>query len=115
MTFAEEVKTLEQQLLEPAMRTDVQFLDKVLASDFLEIGQSGRKYDKPTIIKELKAEPGFAGTRTMVDFEAREIGSGLVLAIYRISETGTVRSSLWRKSAHSWQLIFHQGTRPFVT
>jgi len=109
MAFAEELRALGQRLLDPAMRADAAFLGRILASDFLEIGQSGRKYDQPTIIKELKAEPGLAGPHTIVDFEAREAGPGLVLAVYRIAETGTARSSLWRRTT-TWKLVFHQGT-----
>ena len=112
VTFTEEVQALEQQLLDPAVRADAGFLGRVLAADFLEIGQSGRRYDKSTTLARLQADPGFPETRTIADFEAREVGPGLVLATYRIAETGTVRSSLWRRAAPGWELVFHQGTRP---
>lgn len=108
---ADELMALEQQLLDPAMRVDAAFLERILADDFQEIGQSGRRYDKPTAIRELVAAPGFDGARTILDFEAREVQAGLVLAIYKIAETGTLRSSLWRRRGGMWELVFHQGSR----
>jgi len=108
----DELRMLEQQLLDPAMRADTAFLERVLADDFQEIGQSGRRYDKPTAIGELAVFPGFDGARTILGFEAREIQEGVVLAIYTIAETATQRSSLWRKRGGVWQLVFHQATRP---
>lgn len=110
--ITDELKMLEQQLLDPAMRADVAFLERVFADDFHEIGQSGRRYDKPTAIRALAAAPGFDGTRTILDFEARVVQEGLALAIYTVAETGTLRSSLWRKRDGMWELVFHQGTRP---
>jgi hypothetical protein len=109
---ADELRMLEQQLLDPAMRADAAFLEQILADDFQEIGQSGRRYDKPTAMSELAVAPGFDGPRTILDFEAREVQEGLVLAIYVIAETATQRSSLWRKRGGMWQLVFHQATRP---
>jgi hypothetical protein len=112
MAFSEDLKALEQRLLDPALRADKAFLTRVLANDFQEIGQSGRVYDKASLVNRLPMDPGFSGTRTITDFEAREVGPGLVLAIYRIGETGTTRSSLWRRVTSEWELVFHQGTRP---
>ncbi|QIB33236.1 DUF4440 domain-containing protein [Ancylobacter pratisalsi] len=110
--LADELRALEQQLLDPARRADAAFLERILADDFQEIGQSGRRYDKPTVVRELALAPGFEGTRTILDFEARDVQEGVVLAIYTIAETGTLRSSLWRKRGGMWELVFHQGSRP---
>jgi len=112
MAFSEDLLALEQQLLDPALRADAAFLRRVLADDFQEIGQSGRIYDKASMINRLPMAPGFSGPRTIIDFEAREMGPGLILAIYRIAETGTLRSSLWRRVNSGWELVFNQGTRP---
>ncbi|MFK8250541.1 nuclear transport factor 2 family protein [Ancylobacter terrae] len=112
MDFADELKVIEQQLLDPSMRADAGFVGRTLADDFREIGQSGRIYDKPAVMRELRRAPGFEGARTLADFEAREVQAGLVLVTYRIAETGTIRSSLWRQAAAGWELLFHQGTRP---
>lgn len=115
MAFSDDLKVLEQRLLDPALRMDEAFLTRVLADDYQEIGQSGRVYDKASTISKLAVASGFSGTRMITDFEAREVGPGLVLAIYRITETGTARSSLWRRVASEWELVFNQGTRPSQT
>lgn len=112
MDFAEELRALEQKLLDPAMRAAADFVGCTLAEDFREIGRSGRIYDKPAVMSELRRAPGFDGARTLTDFDAREVQAGLVLVTYRIVETGTIRSSLWRKVAMRWEMVFHQGTDP---
>jgi hypothetical protein len=112
MAFSEELMTLEQQLLDPALRIDKAFLQRVLADDFEEIGQSGRLHDKASTMRDLPASPGFSVSPTIEGFKAREGSPGLVLTIYSIAETGTARSSLWRRTASGWELVFHQGTRP---
>lgn len=111
MKNTDELHVLEKELLDPAMRGDVAFLERVLAPDFVEIGQSGRLYDKAAVISALTDEPGFDGPRRIEDFSTRQIGSGLVLAIYKIPETATLRSSIWRQIEGGWELVFHQGTR----
>lgn len=110
MSLSDEIKTLEARLLDPGPRADVRFLDQILDDGFVEIGQSGRFYDKQGIIRALEAAPGFPGPRTIVDFDAREIGPDLILAVYRIVETRTARSSIWQRTGPGWRLIFHQGT-----
>lgn len=110
MNLSDEIRALEERLLDPGPRADVRFLDEILDGGFMEIGLSGRFYDKQGIIRSLGAAPGFSGPRTIVDFDAREIGPDLVLAVYRIAETRTARSSIWRRAGSGWRLIFHQGT-----
>jgi hypothetical protein len=111
MTVSDEIATLERQLLDPAQRANAAFVEHVLAADFTEIGQSGRVYDKQAMLAQIRETPGLGGSRTLSDFSAREIGPDLVLAMYRIVETRTTRSSIWRKTAGGWEMVFNQGTR----
>jgi hypothetical protein len=107
---------LELRLLDPSVRGSPDALDRLLADDFLEIGSSGRTFDKPRIIASLGEESGFHAS--LHDFEARTLGPGIVLATYRTvgrtddDETprSSLRSSIW-VLRESWQLVFHQGTR----
>lgn len=112
MSVSDEIESLERQLLDPVQRADTGFVERVLAADFAEIGQSGRLHDRQTVMAHLRDDPGFTGSRTLADFVVREIGLGVVLALYRIAETGTLRSSVWRKAAGDWEMVFSQGTRP---
>ena len=110
VSIVEELSALEQRLLDPSRRADAAFLRMVLSDDFVEIGQSGRRYDKASVLMALAQDPGFPGPRTIADFEVRQVAPDLFLAIYRIKETGTERSSLWRKCAAGWEMVFNQGT-----
>ena len=44
------LRTLEEQLLQPAVRKDATRLDALLADGFIEFGSSGRVFDKQAII-----------------------------------------------------------------
>lgn len=106
----DEIVALEQRLLDPAVRADREALEALLDPDFTEIGQSGRLWDWDTILADLPEAPAFGGPRTMSEIAVLEAAPGVVLLTYRIAETGTRRSSLWRQDATGWRLLFHQGT-----
>ncbi|HEY8384514.1 MAG TPA: DUF4440 domain-containing protein [Microvirga sp.] len=110
---------LERTILDPETRASPEAAGRILADGFVEIGASGRLYDKAAILSLLAAEhrTGDAGRQAIVDFRAQWIGADVVQALYRIVRTspdGTVahswRSSLWRMIDGRWQMIFHQGT-----
>jgi hypothetical protein len=50
------------------------------------------------------AESGRAGAR-------QELADGLILVTYRIIESRTVRSSIWKRTNSEWRMVFHQGTK----
>ena len=108
---SEELFALEERLLDPRVRRLASEVEKLLADDFCEFGSSGRIYDKAKVVEELQKDPDFDGPRTIVDFSARELSSSVALVTYRIRETGTLRSSVWRNDGKGWRMLFHQGTR----
>ena len=112
-------RSLEEALHRPDVRRSRDDLDALLAECLVEIGQSGRLYDRETIINSLLAEPGDGpnGTITSTDFAARLISTDVVLLTYRTQRTlpndetrQTLRSSIWRLNDGKWQMLFHQGT-----
>ncbi len=105
------LRDLETRLLDPKVRQSPNLLEQLLAADFVEIGSSGRIYDKSMVIQALQQDPGFDGPRTISDFSARLLAHAIVLVTYRIRETGTLRSSIWRQDGERWSMVFHQGTR----
>ncbi len=110
MSLDNTIEQLEASLLDPLRRANAQFLEQILAEDFIEIGSSGRRYSKLEIVSSLPAAPNFSGPRTIGDFEIKRVTPKSVLALYQIKETGTLRSSLWRHSENGWEMVFHQGT-----
>ncbi|KZL05104.1 hypothetical protein PsAD2_04459 [Pseudovibrio axinellae] len=102
--------SLEKQLLNPAARASAQQLEMMLHEDFIEIGASGRIYDRSQIINELLGSAADYPMRTLKDFRVRGLSGDLVQVFYDIAENGTRRSSIWKLEDSNWRIIFHQGT-----
>lgn len=113
------IQNLERRLASPAMRLDPEVIGHMLADDFMEIGASGRSFNKAEILELLASETDFTAY-DIEDFAVRSLGEDSVLATYRIPprpeadgtpRPGSMRSSLWQMRDGRWQLVFHQGTR----
>ena len=109
------IYSLEIELLRPEVRSSSKRLDELLADDFREFGESGKRYTKQDVLTSLSNPAGV--TFAVSEFRARELVPGIVLATYQVekkSDTGTssksLRSSLWQKRDGRWQMVFHQGT-----
>ena len=116
--LTEEVRILEERLLDSSVRASSEQLNQLLADDFLEIGSSGFQYDKAEVIEALTSGSGTPPEFAISQFQARSLSPQLVLVTYRAAKrTGSseqvqysLRSSLWAQRSGRWQLIFHQGT-----
>jgi hypothetical protein len=112
------LRDLEERLLASEVRASPAVLDALLDEEFLEIGASGRTFDKRATIALLAAEAPVA--RTLRSFEARVLAPGVVLVTYRVTRHAnpphadppfeSLRSSVWRERDGDWRLVFHQGT-----
>lgn len=102
---------LEKELHSFECRKSVQRLDELLSEDYLEIGTSGKTYNKQDQLEKLPAAEDINIMSS--DFEAREIANNIVQISYQtnINDVNSKRSSLWRKEGESWRMIFHQSTR----
>ncbi|AEV39509.1 hypothetical protein PSE_5007 [Pseudovibrio sp. FO-BEG1] len=109
-SLTELLLSFEKQLLDPAVRRVRKKLERLLHVDFVEIGASGRTYDRQQVLDELPAEAHGYPTRTIEGFQIRELGEGLVQVFYDIAENGTRRTSIWMFAGHRWRMIYHQGT-----
>lgn len=109
------VEALERFLLEPDVRSSREKLDKLLATDFVEFGSSGRAWNRQEIIADLLTEASFDIEIDCVD--SRHISDDVILITYRsrrpgVSNSATaLRSSIWRLTRGDWKLVFHQGTK----
>ena len=110
------IKSLELELLQPAVRLSSARLSELLADDFLEIGQSGKTYTKREAIDALLSQGELQFT--MHDFVLTEVAPRTVQAVYRVEMKSTGggesrwsgRSSIWQLRDGRWQIVFHQGT-----
>lgn len=120
--LAEKLRLLEQQLLSPHVRRDPRAIALLLTEDFLEIGASGRIFDRDSILRELVSETG-DDIIAMSDFSATSLarednGSEVVMVNYittRSDSRGTIvrrarRTSIWLHREEAWRVRFHQGT-----
>ena len=108
------LQTLEEELLQPAVRKTASRLDALLADEFMEFGSSGQMFDKHAIIEMLRSES--PTRRSLTNFRAMILGPEIVLTTYRATtysasgEQRSLRSSVWRLHDGRWQMVFHQGT-----
>lgn len=104
---------LETSLTDPTVRRSVERLEDLLHPEFIELGSSGKVYDRPTIIETMSNETGTAGV-VIRDFDVHIVSEQTHLVTYRsIGESGDEarRSSLWINTDSGWRIRFHQGTR----
>lgn len=108
----DELRKLEEQLLQPEFRRNRQAVGSLLAPEFREFGSSGRIYTRQEILDLLESE-----SRRQVDlteFHSTRIGPDVVLVTYRShnlnNSSVSLRSSLWVRREDRWLLLFHQGT-----
>ena len=113
----EQLRRLEVALHQPGIRSDPVRLDVLLNESFMEVGRSGQRFTKSDILRQLPSDK-LAEIIWSQDFAVAEIADGVALLTYKsghIDEKGnvsrhTLRSSIWLRTAHGWQMRFHQGT-----
>jgi hypothetical protein len=117
LSIEQQLRKLEERLLQPDVRKSAPDIDALLADGFAEFGSSGRIFDKPQSIERMRTEAPVR--RSLVDFKTRPLAPGVILATYRAIRPGapgeapiaSLRSSIWKSIDGRWQLVFHQGTR----
>jgi hypothetical protein len=114
---ADQVRQLEERLLDPGVRASPQELDDLLADEFVEFGASGRTFDKRQIIESLGQESAVV-RRWLTGFTVTVLAPDVVLATYRSARQDSaearpvhsLRCSIWKRTEGRWQIVFHQGT-----
>ena len=104
------VLDLERELQTPAVRGDVDRLRELLAPDFLEIGASGRQWDREAILNLLSHESGV--DIQMSHLAARALTPEIIQVFWVSEQQGrrARRTSLWQQADGRWQQVYHQGT-----
>ena len=115
-SLRDNIRNLEDQLLQPEVRRSRPALEAVLADDFTEFATDGAAYSKAQVMDALQSEAMYQ--RSLTDFHIVVLAENVVLATYRairrneaLNETvESLRSSIWTHRDGRWQLVFHQGT-----
>jgi len=117
------LRPLEQSHLDPATRSDPDAMAALLHPDFIEIGASGRTYNRDDTLALLKAET-VNPTYIISDFTVHPIPSRdahcrIARTQYTITATTadstqrtSRRTTIWQNNllAGKWHMLFHQGT-----
>jgi hypothetical protein len=108
---------LEQKLAQIGKKISAEEASSLIAEDFVEFGVSGKVWSKTDIIAAMSEWDPVE--RIVEDFRVRELSPSVCLVSYKsivaTKESQTpprsLRSSIWRHTGKTWQIVFHQGTR----
>ncbi len=89
-------------------------LEAMTASDFWEIGASGRIYGREEVISTLleRYQHPEPHEWPCSDFALRQLAPDLYHLTYTLTEPDrtTRRATIWRRVGADWVIVFHQGT-----
>jgi hypothetical protein len=99
----------------PELGTTRSDLERMIAAEFWEVGASGRRYDREDVLAELekRAATPHAGVWETSDFRCQRLADDVYLLTYTLLQDKvrlTRRSTIWRRRAEGWEIVFHQGT-----
>ena len=84
--------------------------DRMMASDFWEIGASGKMYDRAFVLDLLEKRHKTPQEENLqaFDFQIRELAPGAYLLHYSLLQEQ--RKTVWERSPQGSKVVFHQGT-----
>ena len=109
----EAVIAAEQMLLDPAVRTDPNALDRWLDPEFTEIGQSGTLWTRAAVIADLlSTDQSLYEVAELSETRVLQLADGVYLLTYvvQIGEWHSRRASIWRFDGDQPRMVFNQGT-----
>jgi len=111
----EELRAREPIFHHPEIGTTRADFDNMMTLDFWEVGASGRRYSRESILDELERRYGgdyVEGPLEATDFHCRRLADEVYLLTYTLfqGERKTRRATIWQRNAAAWKIVFHQGT-----
>ncbi|AXU17373.1 DUF4440 domain-containing protein (plasmid) [Streptomyces clavuligerus] len=107
----------ELRLLDPRVRASREHAGRLLDPEFTEVGASGRRWDRRTMLAELPDHPGGGEDGPRYEpsgMRGTALAPGLVHVTYEatLGERRSRHSSIWRKldDGTGWRMYYHQGT-----
>lgn len=108
----DQLRAIEERLMDPAVRADPEQVAQLLAPEFTEFGAAGSVFDRAAIVASLAAE-GTPLARSMRQFRLRAMGQDMALTTCRVQRSDgreMLRSTVWQRRDGRWLMVFHQGT-----
>ena len=98
----------------PAFGTTRADLERMMDTAFWEVGASGRRYSRESVLDvlEKRAAEQTEDTWQTHDVHLLEIAADNYLLGYTLIQgvRMTCRSTIWRRTAQGWKVVYHQGT-----
>ena len=115
LAVLEELRAREPIFHHPEFGTRRADFDKMMAPEFWEVGASGRRYSRESILDELErryAGDYVDGPLEATDFHCRRLADEVYLLTYTLfqGERKTRRATIWQRIGAEWKIVFHQGT-----
>ena len=114
LDFLKELMEREPIFHRPEFGTTRADFERMTEATFWEVGASGRCYSREYVLDELEkryANPTDDAWQTS-DFHCVEIAVDNYLLTYTLIQGTRVtrRSTIWRRAARGWKVVYHQGT-----
>ncbi len=111
----EELRRREPIFHSPEFDRSSAHCEQSLASDYWEVGASGRRYSREFILRELAGKPtadAEAPGWESWDHSFRRLGPDTYLMTYVLKQEQRItrRATIWRKGINGWMVLYHQGT-----
>ena len=110
----EELVQREPIFHRPEFGTTRADFDGMMAEGFWEVGASGRYYGRAHVLDVLEQRGSMPHRETWraEDFYCQEVAPSTYLLTYTLHQGPRVtrRTTLWRRQARGWAIVFHQGT-----
>ena len=88
--------------------------ENMMAADFWEVGASGRRYSRDSVLDvlERRVSEGHIDQLEAADFHCRKLAEDVYLLSYTLfqPEHKTRRATIWQRTETGWKIVFHQGT-----
>ncbi len=115
LSVLEELRAREPIFHHPELGTSRSDFDNMMASGFWEVGASGRRYSRESMLDELERRytEGYGeGRLETKDFHCRRLANEVYLLTYTLfqGERKTRRATIWQGSGQDWKIVYHQGT-----
>ena len=114
MPVLNELMRREPLFHRPEFGTTRKDFEKMTAPGFWEVSASGRRFSRQFVLDvlEKRYEHSTEVVWEVGDVHCLEIAADNYLITYTLiqGERVTRRSTIWRRTAEGWQIVFHQGT-----
>lgn len=111
----EELKAREPIFHRPEWGTARADYDRMTAADFWEVGASGKRYTRESVLDELERRNATPHEDDLeaFGFHCQKLSEDVYLLTYTLrqpKDRWTRRATVWRHTVEGWQIVYHQGT-----